>query len=342
MPRAVLVHKEGPYQDLKLEDVPALKPAPGNVVVRVLSCGLAFPDVLTVLGKHIMRKPVPFVPGNEVSGEITAVGEGVTGLRVGDRVFGTSIRGGLSDEAEIMAAMASPLPEGVDPDVAAGFELNYGTTYHGLIDIGHLAAGETLLVLGASGGVGAAAIDIGKAVGATVIACASSQEKLDFCKAAGADHVINYESSDLRAELKKLKKDGAIDVVYDPVGGKWSEQALRAMGWGGRFLVVGFASGGQVPKDAIPSIPLNLALLNERKILGVFWGPWKARTGNKGNDKNLATMLQWVKEGKLKPIVSRVYPLDESFKSAFDDMMNRKVMGKICLRPLPTTGASKL
>jgi len=329
----VLAQKEGPYQDCRLAEVAALKPQKGTAIVRVLSCGLAFPDILTVLGKHIMRRKAPFVPGQEICGEVTAIGEGVRRLKVGDLVFGSALKGGCSEEAEVHEDVVYTLPAGVDPHVAAGFELNYGTTYHGLVDIGGLKAGETLLVLGASGGVGAAAIDLGKALGATVIACASTAEKLDFCRAAGADHVINYEQDDLRAELKKLKKDGAIDMVYDPVGGKWAEPAFRSMGWGGRFLVIGFAAGGEVPKDAIPNLPLNLALLNERKVLGVLWGGWKTKDGNKGNAANIATMMQLVKDGKLKPIVSGVYSLESGFQEACDVIMNRKAMGKICVQP---------
>lgn len=334
MPRAVVVHKEGPYQDCKVEDVEPLKASKGCAVVKVLSCGFAFPDILTVGGKHIYRRQPPFMPGQEICGEVTSVGEGVTNLKVGDRVFGGSIRGGVSEEAEVLAAAVYPLPEGVDPHVGAGFELNYGTTYHALVDVGHIKAGETLLVLGASGGVGAAAIDLGKAHGATVIACASTAEKLQFCKEAGADHLINYEKDDMRKELKKIGKDGAIDLVYDPVGGRWAEPALRSLGWGGRYLVVGFASGGEVPKNAIPNPPLNLALLNERQILGVLWGGWKMKDGNKGNALNMAKMMKLVQEGKLKPIISRVYPMETSaFHEGCADIMSRKVMGKVCFQP---------
>merc|ERR1712039_93491 len=217
--------------------------------------------------------------------------------------------------------------------MGAGFELNYGTTYHGIVDLAGLTSGETLLVLGGSGGVGAAAIDIGKAIGAHVIACASSKEKLEFCKTMGADHVINYEVEDLRQSLKTLGKDGSIDVVYDPVGGRWAEPAMRSLGWGGRFVVCGFAAGGETPKNAIPQMPLNLALLNERKILGVFWGAWKARDKNRGNSQNIATMMRWVQEGRLKPIISRVYPMETSFQQACDDIMHRRVMAKVCVQP---------
>ena len=333
MPRAVVVHAEGPYQNCKIEQVAPLEARPGCAIVKVLSCGLAFPDVLTILGKHIGRRQPPFVPGSEVCGEVTSVGEGVTDLVIGDRVFGSAPSGALGEEAEVVAAGVYKMPEGVDPNVAAGFELNYGTTYHGLVDIAKLQKGETLLVLGASGGVGAAAIDIGKAVGATVIACASSTAKLQFCKEAGADVLINYETASLRDELKRLKLDGKVDVVYDPVGGKWSEPAIRSLAWGGRFLVVGFASGGEVPKDAIPKVPLNLALLGERQIQGVFWGAWKARDGNEANSKNINQMMSWILEGRLNPVISKVYPLDDTFQNAFDDMMSRRVMGKICIQP---------
>jgi len=321
--------------------VPSLQPHPGTVIVSVLSCGLAFPDVLTIGGKHVMRKPTPFIPGFEVCGEVTAVGPNVKTLKVGDRIFGGATEGGITQEAEIMESVAFLLPDGVDPNVGAGFELNYGTTYHGLVDIGDLQSGETLLVLGASGGVGAAAIDLGKALGATVIACASTGEKLAFCKAAGADHLINYEQEELRAALKRIGLDGKVDVVYDPVGGKWSEPALRSLGWGGRLLVVGFAAGGETPKNAIPSVPLNVTLLNERQIKGVFWGPWKARDGNRKNSKNISAMMKMVQEGRLKPIISRVYPMETGFIQACDDIMNRRVMGKVCIQP-NVASASKL
>mmetsp|Transcript_128097 Transcript_128097/g.362618 ORF Transcript_128097/g.362618 Transcript_128097/m.362618 type:complete len:342 (+) Transcript_128097:59-1084(+) len=333
MPRAIVVHKEGPYQGLKVEDVKAMEPHAGTVVVRVLSCGFAFPDILTIGGTHIFKPPVPFIPGREICGVVTAVGPGVKRLRVGDRVFGSGVRGGISEEAEIMETNAYPLPDGVAPEIGAGFELNYGTTYHGLVDLGGLRSGEVLLVLGASGGVGAAAIDLGKALGATVIACASSEEKLAFCRDAGADYTINYEQNNLRDALKKLGMDGKVDMVYDPVGGQWSEPALRSLGWGGRFLVVGFAAGGETPKDAIPKMPLNLALLNERQIQGVLWGGWKARDQNRKNAENIATMMKMVQEGKLKPVISRVYPMEAGFVQACDDIMSRRVMGKVCLDP---------
>lgn len=334
MPRAAIVHKEGPYQDVHFEERPALKPSKGCIVVDVLAAGLAFPDILTVGGKHISKPPTPFVPGGEICGRVTAVGEGVQDLKVGDHVFGGSNTGGIAEEAEMFARGVYSLPQGVDPIVAAGFELNYGTTWHGIVDLGDLQAGQTLLVLGASGGVGAAAVDIGKALGARVVACASSEEKLNFCKSAGADILINYEKDDLRAELKKLGLDGKIDVVYDPVGGRWAEPAMRSLGWAGRYLVVGFAAGGETPKDAIPKLPLNLALLNERKILGVFWGAWKDQDKNRGNAKNINTMMEMVRDGKLKPEVSKVYDMEtSSFHEACEAIMGRKVLGKVCMRP---------
>lgn len=335
MPLAAIVHKEGLYEDVKFEERPALKPSKGCVVVDVLSAGLAFPDILTVGGKHISKPPTPFVVGAEVCGRITAVGEGVKDWKLGDTVFGTSATGGIAEEAELFAKGIYQLPLGVNPTVAAGFELNYGTTWHGIVDLGGLQAGETLLVLGASGGVGAAAIDIGKAHGATVVACASSEEKLAFCESAGADHLINYEKDDLRTELKKMKLDGRIDMVYDPVGGRWAEPAMRSLGWAGRYLVIGFAAGGETPKDAIPKLPLNLALLNERKILGVFWGAWKDQDKNQGNKKNIHTMMEMVRDGKLKPEVSKVYEMEtSSFHEACKVIMGRQVLGKVCLQPV--------
>ena len=332
---AVVATSIGPWKDvLQLQQSPDVGPATsGMLKVKVMSCGLAFPDVLTVEGKHIMKKSAPFVPASEVSGVVVEVGEDCEdyGFAVGDRVFGTTMDGGLQQHVLLPAFAVYRLPAGVPIDVGAGFELNYGTTYHGLKDIAKLAAGETLLVLGASGGVGMAAIDIGVALGARVVACASTAAKLAVCEAAGATTLINYTEGDFKGALKAAGVYSNIDVVYDPVGGAFSEVAMRALGWGGRFVVVGFAAGGATPKDAIPSFPLNLALLNERQVLGCFWGAWKAMDGNEGNRHNVEEMLTLVAAGKLKPLISHTYRLDQ-YADAFEAMMNRKVVGKITIR----------
>ena len=247
----------------------------GMIRIKVLACGLDFPTMLVMEGKHMMKKTPPFVPGSDVCGVVVSIRENDAkefDISVGDTVFGVSQTGAMSEYALMIVENAYKVPKGVSPAIAAGFEMNYGTTYHGLIDLANLREGETLLVLGASGGVGMAAIDIGKAMGARVVACASSSKKLDMCRSAGADILINYAEGDFKKALKQAKVYGRVDVVYDPVGGKFSEPAMRALAWGGRFIVIGFASGGSNPKSGIPKIPLNLALLNERKILGVFWG----------------------------------------------------------------------
>ena len=247
--------------------------------------------------------------------------------------------GGLSEETSLREIDAYILPDNVSAHAASGFELNYGTVYHGLVDLGNLTAGETLLVLGASGGVGMAAIDIGKAIGANVIACASTENKLEACKRAGADELINYEGGDFKALLKDSGYYGSIDVVFDPVGGNFSEPALRALDWAGRFIVVGFAAGGVTPKDAIPRVPLNLILLNERRVIGLLWGAWKARDDNEANTKNVETMIKWMQDGKLKPLVSKVCTFD-NYVEAFDDLMNRRAVGKLCIEPRSRIGGS--
>ena len=331
--RAVVCTSTGPYSDsLKISERSRAPLEYGQVRLKVLAAGLAFPDVLVVEGKHITKRDPPFVPASEVCGRILELGEGVDGgWAVGDLLFGTTGAGALGEEACVYPEGFYKLPSGVDPNIGAGFELNYGTTYHGLVDIAKLTEGETLLVLGASGGVGMSAIDIGKAVGANVIACASTAEKLAACKRAGADVLVNYVEGDFKKKLKAAGVYGSVDVVYDPVGGKWSETAMRSLGWGGRLVVIGFASGGANPKTAIPRIPLNLALLNERKILGCFWGSWKMQHLDE-NRENIDTMMKWVQSGRLKPVVSKTYSL-EHFMGAFDALMSRKVIGKITIAP---------
>jgi len=329
---AVVDDVEG-LMDSKLEVDDAL------VKIKVIAAGLCFPDILTVEGKHMMPKPAPHVPCNEIAGEVIEVGPDVTNFKVGDKVFGTCFTGGLSTEALCRQDDLYKIPDGVDPNLVAGMEVNYGTTYHALVDVAEMKEGETLLVLGASGGVGMAAIDLGKALGCTVIACASTQAKLEACKAAGADVLINYTKGSLKTLLKEAGVYGSIDVVYDPVGGDFSEPAIRALAFGGRFIVIGFAAGGDTPKNAIANVPLNLALLNERKIVGCLWGAWKMRNPEK-NRENTEKMLMLVQQEKLKPVVSKTYNFD-NYRDAFEDMMTRKVVGKVIIQP-EGAGTSKL
>lgn len=271
--RAAMVDRIGPYNEVVRVVSNAVRPVAddGELLVQVLACGLAFPDVLVIEGKHMMKRAPPFSPAGEVCGTIVEIGDGVEGFAVGDKVFGAAISGGLAELTRIPSHTCYKLPEGVDPILAAGFELNYGTSWHGIVDIARLQAGETMLVLGASGGVGMAAIDIGRSIGANVVACASTEAKLQACIEQGADETINYSDDDGTTFKEKLKAAGIygdIDVVFDPVGGTLSEPAMRGLGWGGRHLVIGFAAGGDTPTDAIPKLPINLALLNERAIQG--------------------------------------------------------------------------
>ena len=276
---------------------------------------------------------------------MVAAADGVSHPRVGQRVFGTALSGGLAELALVEAEDVYVLPERMDPSIAAGFELNYGTSFHGLVDLASLREGETLLVLGAAGRVGLSAVAIGRALGARVVACASAPERRDACEAAGAELVLDSScgAAGLRDALASADLRGNVDVVFDVVGGELSEVAMRALGWGGRFLVVGFASGGATPKAAIPSVPLNLALLNERRVLGVFWGAWKSRDaeGRAANRANVQEMLRMISEGKLKPPPSRVYPF-EKFRDAFDDMAKRRAIGKLVVSGPAAAPAARL
>merc|ERR1712086_59537 len=333
MPRAVICHEWAPHgSSLTIEDVPALPaPADGDVVVKLLSIGLCFPDLLVIMGKHVFKLPPPFTPCNELCGVVTAAGSS-SGMVEGDLVFGRSATkdGTLRDEVNVEAKKLFKAPAGVDPHVLAGLETNYGTTYHALKDCAKIQPGERLCVLGAAGATGISAIELGKSMGAIVVACASTEAKLEACRAAGADVLINYSAADFKQKLKK-EAGGPLDVVYDPVGGHHSEIALRALGFGGRFLVIGFAAGGENPNSAIPKVALNLALLNERQILGVLWGSWKNKFPE-ANRKNMQELLTMIETGQLVPRAPLVFPLDE-FKVAMDLMMERKAVGNVCLSP---------
>ena len=323
--KAVRCTAWGPPGSLVIEDLPDLDAGRGEVVVDVKAAGVNFPDVLTVQGKYQVRPPLPFTPGNEFAGVVRAVGAGVDGFAPGQRVIGFTRTGAFAEQAVAAAGAFLPMPDSMDFDVAAAITLTYGTSYHAVADRGALQPGETMLVLGAAGGVGLAAIEIGKALGARVIAAASSDEKLAVCKAHGADVLINYDHEDLREALRAATEGRGPDVIYDPVGGKYSEPALRSIAWRGRHLVVGFAAG------EIPRLPWNLTLLKGASVVGVFWGDFT----RKEQDAHLTAMARitgWIAEGKLKPLVSRRYPLADTAQ-ALDDMAARKVVGKIVVVP---------
>ncbi|MBE0550087.1 MAG: NADPH:quinone oxidoreductase family protein [Rubrivivax sp.] len=321
--RAVLCKAYGPPESLVVEERPTPAPGPGQARVAVHACGVNFPDTLIIQGNYQFKPELPFSPGGEVAGVIQALGEGVTGFAVGDRVIAATTWGGYAEEVVAEAPRLIPMPATMDFRTAAAFTLTYGTSHHALKDRAQLRPGETLLVLGAAGGVGLAAVELGKAMGARVIAAASSDDKLALCTAHGADATINYQTEDLRARIKALTGGRGIDVVYDPVGGDLSEPALRSMAWNGRFLVVGFAAG------RIPSLPLNLPLLKGCAIVGVFWGAF-TRHEPARNAANLQELLQWWQQGRLRPHVSAVYPLERA-ADALNDLLQRRVQGKAVL-----------
>jgi NADPH2:quinone reductase len=323
--QAIVCKAWGPPDQLALEHVPDPVPGPGQVVVEVKAAGVNFPDVLTVQGKYQVKPPLPFVPGMEFSGIVRTVGPDVAAYAPGDRVIGFTRTGAFAELALAPVETLVPMPDGMDFDVAASVTLTYGTSHHALADRGALRPGETLLVLGAAGGVGLAAVEIGKALGARVIAAASSAAKLEVCRAHGADALIDYSAGDLREAIRAATDGKGPDVIYDPVGGIYSEPALRSIAWRGRHLVVGFANG------AIPHVPWNVALLKGASIVGVFWGDFQ-RKEPAANAAALRTMLAWMVEGKLTPLVSRRYALADTAR-ALDDMAARKVTGKVVIVP---------
>lgn len=321
--KAVLCKRYGPPSELVVEEVDSPQPGPGQVLVEVHAAGVNFPDTLIIQGKYQFKPEPPFSPGGEVAGTVRRVGPGVEGWAVGDRVIASTVWGGYAEELLAEADRLIALPEGMDDASAAAFVLTYGTSHHALKDRGALQPGETLLVLGAAGGVGLAAVQIGKAMGARVIAAASSADKLATCREHGADETIDYAAEDLRQRVKALTGGRGVDVVYDPVGGDFSEPALRSIAWRGRFLVVGFAAG------RIPSIALNLALLKGCSIVGVFWGAF-TRHEPERNAANLQELLAWFQAGKVRPHISATYPLERAGQ-ALQDLIDRRVQGKIVL-----------
>ena len=318
--RALLCKAYGPPESLVLEEVVPLVAGPSQVVIRVHACGVNFPDTLIIQGQYQFKPTMPFAPGAEVAGVVSAVGSGVGHVQVGDRVIAFVGWGGFADEVLTEAARVVPMPPQVGFPTAAAFVLTYGTSYHALKDRAQIQPGETLLVLGAAGGVGLAAVELGKLMGARVIAAASSAEKLLLCRQYGADELIDYSHEDLRGRLKQITEGRGVDVVYDPVGGPYSEPALRSMAWGGRLLVVGFAAGD------IPRLPLNLLLLKGCAAVGVFWGDFTSREPARA-DANMSELLGWLAAGRLRPHISATYPLERG-ADALNDLLQRKVLGK--------------
>ena len=324
--KAFVCKEFGPIESHGIEEVPDPVAGDGQVVVDIKATGISFPDVLIVQGLYQFKPPFPFSPGGEISGVVSAVGNGVTRFKEGDRVMGNVGSGGLVEKGAYFEQQLMPLPETMDFKVAAGFSLNYGTTIHGLKQRGELKAGETILILGAGGGLGITAIHVAKAMGAKVLAGVSSQEKLDLCKKEGADEGIIYPREmdrDAQKELSNQIKEmsgGGVDVIYDIVGGDYAEPSLRAIKRHGRYLVIGFTAG-------IPKMPLNLTLLKECQIIGVFWGQF-AGLDRAINKENFEELFQMHADGKIKPFVSETYPLDKAGE-AIKSLEDRKVLGKV-------------
>jgi NADPH:quinone reductase len=323
--RAVVCKEFGPPEKLVVEELPTPEIGDHQVLLGVKACGVNFPDLLIIENKYQFKPPLPFSPGGEVSGVVKRVGAKVAGLKAGDRVLGAPGFGGFAEELAIDARNVVPIPAAMPFDAAAAFLFTYGTSHYALKDRAALQPGETLLVLGAAGGVGLAAVELGKAMGARVIAAASSAEKLAVCREHGADEGIDYSAEDLKERIKALTAGQGVDVVYDPVGGDYSEAAFRGIAWEGRFLVIGFAAG------PIPKIPLNLVLLKGAQIVGVFWGSFTAREPER-HQANIRELMQWYTEGKLKPRISATYPF-ERVAQALGDLAARRVKGKVVLVP---------
>ncbi len=323
--KALVCTEFGPLQKLVLQDIASPRPGPNQVVIDVKASSINFPDALMVQGLYQVKPPLPFSPGLEIAGVVKELGEGVTNVAVGDRVTAFPGWGGFAEECLAPAEKVIPLSPRMDFDLGAAFGLTYCTSLHALQDCARLRGGETLLVLGAAGGVGIAAVEIGKIMGARVIAAASSDDKLALCKQVGADETINYSAADLRQRTLDLTGGKGVDVVYDPVGGPYSETALRATGWGGRLLVVGFAAG------EIPKLPLNLVLLKERSLIGVFWGDWTKRDPA-GHLRNVKQLTDWFSAGKIKPIISERVSLRDA-PAAMVRLTQRQIKGKVVVLP---------
>ena len=322
--KALLCKQFGPPETLVVENIENLHAQKGQVVIGVKACGVNFPDTLIIEGKYQFKPLFPFSAGGEVAGVIKEIGEDVMHLKVGDDVFALTGWGGFAEEVVIGASRVFKMPPNMDYATAASLMYTYGTSYHALKDRANLQPNETLLVLGAAGGVGLAAVNLGRIMGARVIAAASTDEKLELCKQYGATDLINYSTQDLRTRLKEIT-GGGVDVVYDPVGGDYTEPALRSMNWKGRYLVVGFASG------PIPSLPMNLPLLKGCSVNGVFWGSFAEREP-KANFQNVMELIDFYNKGELVPYIQKTFSLEETPQALYD-MLNRKVMGKLVVVP---------
>jgi NADPH:quinone reductase len=323
--KALLCQQTGSIQDLQVLDVPAPTVSAGKVLIEVAAASVNFPDGLMVQGKYQLKPELPFIPGGEVAGTVKSVGEGVTHIKPGDRVVSVCGIGGFAEQTLVDAGTAFRLGPTIDFVTAAAMPLTYATTYHALLDRAKLAGGEHLLVLGAGGGVGTAAVELGKLMGAKVIAAASSPEKLEAARSRGADHLIDYSREDLRARLKEIVGAKGVDVVYDPVGGPYTELALRSVGWEGRYLVIGFAAGD------IPRIPINLLLLKGCAMVGVFWGDFLRRDRKRADDE-LQQLIAWLEEGRIKPIVHGRFALNDA-RTALETVVERRAVGKVIVTP---------
>ena len=321
--KAIVCNQFGLPNTLGYTDVETPQPKEGEVLISVKACSVNFPDTLIIQGKYQFRPAFPFSPGSDIAGIVEKLGENVQHLKVGDTVVGFVPFGGFAEKAIVKAKDCFPKPKGMSMVHASAFLLAYGTSYHALKDRANLQKGETILILGASGGVGLTALELAKLMGAKVIAAASTNEKLELCKQFGADEVINYTTESLKDRVKEITNGKGVDVIYDPVGGHFSELALRAIAWKGRHLVIGFANG------EIPKIPINLTLLKGASIVGVFWGVFAQKEPKKSLE-NIQQLLTWFVKGELKPHIDKVYALQNAPK-ALEDMMQRKTKGKIVI-----------
>lgn len=323
--KALRCHAFGPLDNLAVEKVPSRRPGPGQILIDVKAASLNFPDILMAQGLYQVKPPLPYSPGAEAAGVVLEAGEDVRGFRRGDRVIAIAGWGGFAEECAADADRVTPLPAGMDFETGAAFLYTYGTSLHALRDRARLETGETLLVLGAAGGVGLAAVEIGKVMGARVLAAASSGDKLALCRQAGADLTVDYVAGNLRDQVREMTGGRGVDVVFDPVGGPYTEPALRATAWRGRLLVIGFAAGD------IPKIRLNLALLQERSIVGVYWGEW-GRRDRQGHDRNARQLADWFDAGAVRPVISERVPL-EGAADAMRRMAERQLKGKVVVLP---------
>ena len=321
--KALVCNEYGPPEKLVIQTVPDPVPGDGEILVNIKAAGINFPDLLLIAGTYQAKIPPPFVPGNEAAGVVESVGAGVSRFKAGDRVIVTPSSGGFAEKCVVPQTLCLPLPDGMNYAQGAGFTITYATSYHAFRQSTLLQAGETVLVLGAAGGVGTTAVEIASALGARVIAAASSEDKLQFAREAGAHETINYSQASLRDAVKELTGGKGVDVVYDPVGGELAQMALRSLAWNGRYLVIGFACGD------IPNFPANIALLKEASIIGVWWGTWASRNPDESL-QNMAELAAMVSHGKLNPRVTQTYPMDH-YAEAFAAIAQRRAKGKVVL-----------